>query len=73
MTVATRDIEYRADGTIMRGNLAMPVGVGRRPAVLIAHDGPGLTGPQRRRASALAELGYVTFCAGPSRWRPCHL
>lgn len=38
--VTTRGIEYRADGTIMMGRLALPDGVGQRPAVLIAHEGP---------------------------------
>src|SRR6266487_3204571 len=54
MTVTTRDIEYRADGTTIRGHLAVPAGAGEPPAVLIAHDGPGLAGHQRCRASALA-------------------
>ena len=59
--VTTRDIEYRADGTIMMGRLALPDGAGKRPAVLIAHEGPGLDDYPRNRAERLAELGYVAF------------
>jgi dienelactone hydrolase len=59
--VATRDVEYSADGTIMVGRLALPDGAGKRPALLIAHEGPGLDDEQRGRAHQLAELGYVAF------------
>ncbi|SOJ55196.1 hypothetical protein MSIMFB_02685 [Mycobacterium simulans] len=60
MTTVT-DIEYQADGKTMVGRLAMPEGDGKCPAVLIAHEGPGLDEQQRRRADHLAELGYVAF------------
>jgi dienelactone hydrolase len=60
MTTAT-DIEYEADGRTMIGRLAVPAGGGRRPAVLIAHEGTGLDDHQRCRADQLAELGYVAF------------
>ncbi|ORW85284.1 dienelactone hydrolase [Mycobacterium sp. IEC1808] len=60
MTSAT-DIEYQADGRTMIGRLAVPDGDGPCPAVLIAHEGPGLDDHQRRRADRLAELGYVAF------------
>jgi dienelactone hydrolase len=60
MTRAT-DIEYRADGRTMIGRLAVPDGAGPHPAVLIAHEGPGLDDHQRHRADRLAELGYVAF------------
>ena len=69
--VTTRDVEYRADGTIMVGRLALPDGSGKRPAVLIAHEGPGLDDQQRGRAQQLAELGYVAFALdyqGGGRW-----
>jgi len=59
--VTTRDVEYDADGTLMVGRLALPDGEGRRPAVLIAHEGPGLDDYQKDRASRFAELGYVAF------------
>ncbi|MFE2108536.1 dienelactone hydrolase family protein [Kitasatospora sp. NPDC059463] len=60
-TVTTRTIAYPADGLTMLGHLALPAGTGRRPAVLLGPEGPGLNDVQRRRADALAELGYVVF------------
>ena len=61
MAVSMRDVEYEVDGTTMRGRLAVPDGDGRRPAVLIAHEGPGLDDFQRERVGTYAELGYVAF------------
>ncbi|MGH3830553.1 MAG: dienelactone hydrolase family protein [Pseudonocardiaceae bacterium] len=60
MTTAT-EIQYKADDRTMVGRLALPAGGGRHPAVLIAHEGPGLDDHQRCRADQLAELGYVAF------------
>ncbi len=70
MTVATRTVEYPADGLTMVGHLALPGGVERRPAVLIGPEGPGLNDFQRLRADALAELGYVAmaFDINGGRW-----
>jgi dienelactone hydrolase len=59
--VTIADIEYPADGLAMVGRLALPDGDGRRPAVLIAHEGPGLDDFQRSRAERFAELGYAVF------------
>ena len=59
--VTTRDVEYDVAGVTMIGRLAVPDGDGRRPAVLIAHEGPGLDDYQKDRASRFAELGYVAF------------
>ena len=59
--VTTQDIEYDAGGTVMVGRLALPDGEGGRPAVLIAHEGPGLDDYQKDRATTFAELGYVAF------------
>jgi dienelactone hydrolase len=59
--VTTRDVEYDVDGTVMIGRLALPDGEAVRPAVLIAHEGPGLDDYQKERASRFAELGYVAF------------
>lgn len=69
-TVTTRSIEYAADGLTMVGHLALPAGTGRRPAVLVGPEGTGLNDFQRRRADALAELGYVTlaFDLHGGRW-----
>jgi dienelactone hydrolase len=60
MTTVT-NIEYQADDRTMIGRLAVPDGEGQRPAVLIAHEGPGLDDHQRGRADQLAELGYIAF------------
>lgn len=60
-TVTTRTVEYPADGLTMIGHLALPAGIDRRPAVLVGPEGPGLNDFQRRRADALAELGYVAL------------
>jgi dienelactone hydrolase len=56
-----RDVEYESVAGTMRGRLALPDGDGVRPAVLIAHEGPGLDNFQRDRAGTFAELGYVAF------------
>ncbi|MFD6066501.1 dienelactone hydrolase family protein [Amycolatopsis lurida] len=70
MPVTTRTVEYPADGLPMVGHLALPEGTDRRPAVLIGPEGPGLNDFQRRRADALAELGYVAlaFDINGGRW-----
>lgn len=60
-TVTTRTVAYPADGLTMIGHLALPAGAGRRPAVLIGPEGVGLGDVERRRAEALAELGYVAL------------
>ncbi|MEV7796729.1 dienelactone hydrolase family protein [Streptomyces sp. NPDC087512] len=60
-TVTTRTVQYPADGLTMVGHLALPAGAGRRPAVLLGPEGPGLSDVERRRADALAERGYVAL------------
>ncbi|MFF5423528.1 MULTISPECIES: dienelactone hydrolase family protein [unclassified Streptomyces] len=69
-TVTTRTVSYPADGLTMVGHLALPAGTGRRPAIMLGPEGPGLNDVQRRRAEALAELGYVTlaFDINGGRW-----
>ncbi|MBM7774552.1 dienelactone hydrolase [Actinokineospora baliensis] len=59
--MATRVVEYPADGLTMVGYLALPAGSGRGPAVLLGPEGVGLSDVERRRADALAELGYVAL------------
>jgi dienelactone hydrolase len=70
--VTTREIEYEADGGIvMVGHLAVPDAEGPRPAVLVAHEAPGLDDVHRQRADRLAELGYVAFALdahGGGQW-----
>ncbi|MEU7315981.1 dienelactone hydrolase family protein [Streptomyces sp. NPDC007083] len=70
-TISTREVEYPADGLTMIGHLALPAGTGPRPGVLVGPEGPGLNDFQRRRADALAELGYVALSFdlhGGGRW-----
>lgn len=56
------DIEYQADGLRMVGHLAVDDATsGTRPAVLVAHEGPGLDDHAKRVAEQLAALGYVAF------------
>lgn len=56
------DIEYLIDGVRYVGHLAIPDGSDVRPAVLVCHEGPGLTDHPKARARRLAdELGYVAF------------
>jgi len=56
------ETEYFIDGVRYVGHLAVPDGSDLRPAVLVCHEGPGLTGHPKYRAERLAaELGYVAF------------
>lgn len=68
--MATRTIEYEADGLTMIGHLAVPTGENIRPGVLVGPEGPGLNDFQRRRADSLAELGFVAlaFDLHGGRW-----
>jgi dienelactone hydrolase len=60
--VQTTDIEYSFDGIRLVGELSVDDSRrGKRPAILVSHEGGGLTGHARNRARALAELGYVAF------------
>jgi dienelactone hydrolase len=61
LAVRIDDITYDVDGTTLVGRLAVPDGPGRRPAVLIAHEGNGLDDVQKDRAARFADLGYVAF------------
>lgn len=55
------DVSYEVDGRTMVGRLVVPDGDGRRPGVLVAHEGNGLDPFQKERAERFAELGYVAF------------
>ena len=59
----TQDIDYRAD-VAMRGYFAFDESkTGRRPGVLVFHEGLGLGDFAMARARMLAELGYVALAA----------
>ena len=56
------DIEYAAEGRRLVGHLAVDdARTGRRPAVLVCHEGPGLDEHAKDRAERLAALGYAAF------------
>lgn len=57
----TQVIEYRTDGRDMVGTLCVGDGSGRRPAILVCHEGPGQDDSARNYAKRLAGIGYVAF------------
>jgi len=60
--VHIEDIEYFHNGTRMLGQLAVDdAHTGKRPAVLVSHEGSGLGKHAKTRARQLAEAGYVAF------------
>ena len=58
-----RDIDYRCGDTNLRGYLAFNESSGKRPGVLVFHEGLGLGDFAMERACRLAEHGYVAFAA----------
>jgi dienelactone hydrolase len=62
--LVTKTVEYRQDGTVMRGFLAYDDAVpGKRPGVLVVHEWWGLNDFAKSRAEKLAGLGYVALAA----------
>jgi dienelactone hydrolase len=58
----TTDIEYHAAGQRFVGYLAVDEGrAGKRPGVLVCHEGGGLADLTKSIARRLADLGYVAF------------
>ena len=58
----SRNLDYIADGKARTGFIAYDeTRPGRRPAVLVLHEGAGLGEHVRERARRLAGLGYVAF------------
>jgi dienelactone hydrolase len=56
------DIEYDFEGQRMVGHLAVDeFRIGPRPAVLVCHEGPGLSEHTKGRAVRLAGLGFAAF------------
>lgn len=57
-----KDIAYTINGSSYTGYLADDeTRAGKRPGILLCHQGGGLTDHTRERARMLAELGYVAF------------
>lgn len=59
----TKDVPYQAGGKTLTGYLAAPDGGGKKPGVVIYHQGGGLRDHEKERARMLADLGYVAFAA----------
>ena len=58
----TQDIEYHADGQRLVGHLALDdTRSGKRPGVIVAHEGGGLSDHAKAAAGRLAEAGYIAF------------
>jgi dienelactone hydrolase len=62
--VHTETVEYKQGDTTLEGFLAYDDSIsGKRPGVLVVHQWFGLTDYEKLRATQLAQLGYVAFCA----------
>src|SRR5271170_3910946 len=62
--IHTETVEYKQGDTTLEGYLAYDDSItGKRPGVLVVHQWMGLTDYEKRRATMLAQLGYVAFCA----------
>jgi dienelactone hydrolase len=62
--IHTEAVEYKQGDTTLEGFLAYDDSVsGKRPGVLVVHQWLGLTDYEKGRATQLAQLGYVAFCA----------
>ena len=60
--VEGKDVQYSADGVVLKGYLAYDKNVkGKRPAVLVVHEWWGLNDYARKRANMLAEMGYIAL------------
>ena len=56
------NISYDFNGTTHIGTLAVDdTKTGKRPGVLVCHEGPGIVDVTRDKAKRLAEAGYVAF------------
>src|SRR5471032_8808 len=62
--IHTETVEYKQGDATLEGFLAYDDSIsGKRPGVLVVHQWFGLTDYEKRRATMLAQLGYVAFCA----------
>jgi dienelactone hydrolase len=62
--IKTEVVEYKDGDTVLEGFVAYDdAKSGSRPGVLVIHDWTGLQDYTKRRATMLAELGYVAFAA----------
>ena len=62
--IHTETVEYKQGDTTLEGVRVYDDAIqGKRPGVLVVHQWFGLTDYEKRRATMLAQLGYVAFCA----------
>jgi dienelactone hydrolase len=62
--IQSKTVEYKQGDTTLEGVLVWDDAVsGPRPGVLVVHQWLGLTDYEKHRATMLAQLGYVAFCA----------
>src|SRR5215469_15617881 len=62
--IQTKPVEYTQGSAILEGVLVWDDAVtGPRPGVLVVHQWLGITDYEKHRATMLAQLGYVAFCA----------
>jgi dienelactone hydrolase len=62
--IHTETVEYKQGEPTLEGFVAYDDSIsGKRPGVLVVHQWFGLTAYEKRRATMLAQLGYVAFCA----------
>jgi dienelactone hydrolase len=60
--LTTEAVEYRDGDTVLEGHLVYDGHLeGKRPGILVVHEWRGLNDYAKRRASQLADLGYVAF------------
>jgi dienelactone hydrolase len=57
-----KDVAYQSGGKNLTGYFAVDdTRAGKRPGVLVCHQGGGLTNHEKTRARMLAEIGYAAF------------
>ena len=60
-TISSREVSYASGSTRLKGFIAYPAGDQKRPGVLIVHEWWGLNDYVRKRATQLAQQGYVAL------------
>jgi dienelactone hydrolase len=59
--ITTREVSYASGSTSLKGFIAYPASGEKRPGVLIVHEWWGLNDYVRKRATQLAQQGYVAM------------
>jgi len=62
--IKTETVEYKDGDTVLEGFVAYDDSTDKsRPGVLVVHDWTGVQDYAKERATMIAKLGYVAFCA----------